>query len=351
MSGPSETVRIGILSTAHLHAGAYAGALAGIDGAELVGVADEDAERGREFAAAHDTEYAATDELLGSVDGAVVCSTNAAHREWVERAAAAGVDVLSEKPLAPGRDDARAMVETCEDAGVGLGVAMPLRFSLPARKANEKLAEGTLGDLRAVVGTNRGQMPGGWFVDPDASGGGAAMDHTVHIVDLVHWLTDQRVAEVYAELETTFYDHPVEDVNVLSMALEDGTQFSLDGSWSRPESWDFWGDATLSLVGTDATVDVDCFDQKLKHTRDTADGGDGGESDDGDDGGDDDDAGGIRSVYWGSDPNAGLVADFVDAVREGRPPETTGAEGLEAVAVVEAVYESNDRGEPVTVEY
>jgi predicted dehydrogenase len=324
-------VRVGILSTAHLHAEAYAAQLTGLEGAEFAGVADADDERGRSFADSHGVPYEDTADLLASVDGVVVCSTNADHREWVERAAEAGVEVLSEKPLAPNVDDARAIVETCEAAGVDLGVAMPLRFSVPARRAGERLEAGDLGTLQAVVGTNRGQMPGDWFVDPDAAGGGAAMDHTVHIVDLVHWLTDQRVEEVYAELGTQFHDVPVEDLNVLSMTLEDGTQFSLDGSWSRPDSWDFWGDATVSLVGTEATIDVNCFDQKLKHTSDSD--------------------GEIRSVYWGTDPNEGLVVDFVEGIRENRPPETTGWDGVEAVAVVEAVYESAERGEPVQVEY
>lgn len=329
----TDPVRVGICSTAHLHAGAYAPAVQSLAGAELVGVADEDDERGREFARNHEVAYLAADALLESVDAAVVCSTNAAHREWAERAADAGVDVLSEKPLAPTVEDARAAVAACESAGVHLGVAMPLRFSEPAREARTALEEGRLGALKAIVGTNRGQMPGGWFTDPDAAGGGAAMDHTVHVVDLVGWLTGERVAEVYAETGTRFYDLPVEDVTVLSMTLSDGTHLSLDGSWSRPENFDFWGDATVSLVGTDATVDVDCFAQTLTHVDDR------------------EGSAGISSVYWGTDPNAGLVSDFVSAVRDDRPPETTGTEGVEAVAVVEAVYESAERGEPVDVEY
>lgn len=329
----SDTVQIGILSTAHLHAGAYAGQLAGLEGATFVGVADEDEQRGREFASDHDVDFLEADSLLETVDAAIICSTNADHRTWAERAAEAGVHVLSEKPLAPEPAVARDIVDTCAEADVHLGVAMPLRFSLPARKAKDTLEEGALGSLQMISGTNRGKMPGSWFVDPDASGGGAVMDHTVHIVDLVHWLTGERVAEVYAEVGSHFHDLSVEDVNLLSMTLTDGTQFSLDGSWSRPDSWDFWGDATVSLVGTDATVDIDCFAQKAKLTDDTEDGS------------------GVQSLYWGDDPNGGLVADFVDAVRNDRQPEITGREGVDAVAVVEAAYESAERGEPVDVSY
>ncbi|WP_137290798.1 Gfo/Idh/MocA family protein [Natronorubrum halophilum] len=328
-----ESIRVGIFSVAHLHANTYATQLDSLGGASFVGVADTGESRVQEFAASHGVDAYDPETLFETVDAAIVCLTNTEHRTWAERAADAGVHVLSEKPLAPGVSDARAIVDACDAADVHLGVAMPLRFSLPARKAKEALEAGEVGTLQSVAGTNRGQMPGGWFVDPAASGGGAVMDHSVHIVDLVHWLTGERVTNVYAEMDTHFHDVPVEDVNLLSMMLTDGTQFSLDGSWSRPETWDFWGDATVSLVGTDATVEVDCFGQKLKHTD---------SSEDGD---------GIASIYWGSNPNGGLVEDFVDAVREDRPPETTGEEGLEAVAVVEAAYESAERGESVDVDY
>ncbi|MFP8890218.1 Gfo/Idh/MocA family protein [Natrialbaceae archaeon A-CW2] len=329
----SDTVRIGLLSTAHLHAGAYAGQLAALEGATLVGVADEDDTRGREFAANHDVDFLDADSLLERADGVIICSTNVDHHGWATRAAEAGVHVLSEKPLASDPDVAREIVDTCTEAGIHLGVAMPLRFSLPVLEAKDALENGTVGNLQMISGTNRGKMPGSWFVDPDASGGGAVMDHTVHIVDLVHWLTGERVSEVYAEVGTRFHDIPVDDVNLLSMTLTDGTQFSLDGSWSRPDSWDFWGDATVSLVGTDATIDVDCFAQKTKFTE-------GGE-----------DGSGVQSLYWGDDPNGGLVADFVEAVRNDRQPKITGSEGVDAVAVVEAAYESAERGEPVTVSY
>ncbi|WP_435320928.1 Gfo/Idh/MocA family protein [Haloarchaeobius sp. TZWSO28] len=323
------TTPIGICSTAHLHSHAYATILDSLETAEFVGVVDEDPERGESFATEHDVPLLDEAELFEEAAGVAVCSSNADHLRWVRAAAAAGVDVLSEKPLSPTVSDAAEAVEVAEAADIALGVAMPLRFSRPVRRAKDALESGDLGSLRSITGTNRGQMPGSWFVDPAESGGGATMDHTVHIVDVVHWLTGQRVAEVYAETDTRFHDIGVEDVNVLSMCLDDGTTFSLDGSWSKPNEWDTWGDATVELVATDGVVSVDCFAQTFKHTTEA----------------------GIQSVYWGDDANEGLIEDFVEAVETGRDPETTGRDGVDAVAVVEAAYESAERGEPVPVEY
>ncbi|WP_129115998.1 Gfo/Idh/MocA family protein [Halegenticoccus tardaugens] len=327
------TVRIGLCSAAHLHADSYAACLHDLPNAELVGVTESGGrvDEGRRKADEYGVDYLDPDALLADVDGVIVCSTNADHLEWVRRAAAAGVDVLCEKPLAPSVEEAREMVDRCRRADIHLGVAMPLRFNQPVRNAKTAVENGVLGDIRFLSGTNRGQMPGGWFADEDEAGGGAVMDHSVHIVDIVRWITGEDVHEVYAETGTRFNDISVEDLNLLSMTLTDGTEFVLDGSWSKPEEWDFWGDATLRLVGTEGIVSIDCFDQKLKQTRDTGDPG-------------------IRSVFWGSNPDEGLVADFVEAVAENRPPLKTGADAVDDVAVVEAAYESANRAEPVDVE-
>lgn len=327
------STNIGLLSVAHPHVGSYAACVNGIEGAELVGIAAGDDERDEveEYASEYETDVLPPDELLDCIDGAVVCASNAAHRYWVERAAEAGVSVLCEKPLSTSIEDACAIVDACADAGVHLGVAMPLRFSQPVRTAKRALENEVLGDLRFLSGTNRGQMPGRWFIDPEQSGGGAVMDHTVHIVDIVRWLTGEDVREVYAESDTRFHDIPVEDCNLLLMELTDGTQFVLDGSWSKPDHWDTWGDATLRLVGREGVLSIDCFDQTIKQTRDT-------------------EPVGIRSRYWGSNLDEGLLRDFVASVSDDRSPLKTGRDAIAEVCVIEAAYRSAERGEPVAVE-
>jgi len=329
------TVDLGILSTAHSHSDAYAEALTEIENADLVAVADEDEERGRSFAERHEIEYDERDAVLDRIDAAVVTATNAGHAEWTATAAGAGVDVLCEKPLATTADDARGMVRECRDSSVELGVAMPVRFSEPARRTKAAVDRGEIGELQAIVGTNIlvKNTGGDWMTDPEQSGGGAVMDHTVHVVDLARWITGQEVTEVYAESGTRFADIPVEDVVVLSMAMEDGTPLTHDGSWRQPESWDFWGDVTMRLIGTEGVLEVDCFDQTLTQTTD---------------GGDDP---GIDSVFWGTDMNEELLREFVASVESGEQPAISGAEGVREVQVVEAAYESAESGDPVSIEY
>jgi predicted dehydrogenase len=324
---------VGILSAAHVHTGAYAAELSDRADLSFVGVADEDERRGTACAARYETEYVADpNELLDRIDAGVICAPNASHRMWIDRAAAEGVHVLCEKPLAPTLEEASAIVDVWRESGVNVGVAMPLRFNEAAKRAKRALEDGEIGPIGAISGTNRGKMPGGWFVDPEQAGGGAVMDHTVHIVDLVEHLTGRSVAEVYAEIDTRFHEIPVEDVNVLSMSLSDGTPLLLDGSWSKPESWHTWGDATVEFVGSEGALAVDTTDQAVVHT--VASGSQAG----------------VHTVSHATDTSAALIADFVASVREDRDPMTTPEEGLRAVAVVEAAYESAERGEPVAVD-
>ena len=326
------TLRLGMLSAAHPHANAYARGLAGIEDATLVGIADDDADRAHAFASTHEVNVLSSTELLATVDAAIVCAQNVRHRAWVEQAAAAGVHVLCEKPLATTVTDADAMIEACADAGVHLGAAMPVRFVEPIRRAKAAVDAGDLGEIQAIVGTNllRWMAADSWFTDPERSGGGAIMDHVVHVVDLVRWLTGEEVAEVYAESGTLFQELAVEDTAVLSMELTDGTPVTHDGSWRQPDTWRTWGDVTLRLIGTEQVLEVDCFDQTLVRT--TADDG-------------------MSSVYWGEDMDTALVAAFVDAIRTDRAPAITGEDGVREVAVVAAAYASVDAGEPVPVSY
>src|SRR4051812_9332449 len=108
----TNTVRVAVLSAAHVHADGYLANLRAIPGVELAGLWDDDAARGLATAGRHDTTLHDTEAslLASGVDAGVIASVNSEHRRLVELAATAGVDVLCEKPLATRVDDARAIV-------------------------------------------------------------------------------------------------------------------------------------------------------------------------------------------------------------------------------------------------
>lgn len=328
------SVRIGILSFAHMHAGSYAGAARASQVAELVGIADADPARGARMAERFGAKFYETDEALldQKLDGVVVCSENINHRPLVEKAVAAGVKYIAcEKPLATTAEDARAMVDLCKANGVKLVMAFPCRYSEAFRRLRQQVRDGAIGEVLAIRGTNHGRMPGGWFTDKALSGGGAVIDHSVHVADLNHWLLGKNAKTVYAEIGNGFYHQDWDDTGFLTITYEGGVFATLDTSWSRPKTYPTWGDVTMQVVGTGGVIDLDMFAQNLVHT--------------------DDAAGRISWTHWGGSADAGLVNDFIRlCAGEDAPELATGEDGLAATAVAVAAYKSAELGEPVEVE-
>ncbi len=85
--------------------------------------------------------------LESGPDGVIICTENSRHRTLVEMAAASGVNVLCEKPIATTLADARAEVKACEQAGVLFMTAFPMRFSPPLREVKKLLDAGELGKV------------------------------------------------------------------------------------------------------------------------------------------------------------------------------------------------------------
>jgi predicted dehydrogenase len=333
---PAGPVRMGLLSAAHVHADAYLQALRSMSGVELVGLWDEVAGRGREIASAHGTTAFSTElGLLQSVDGVVVTSTNSEHRRLATLAAEAGVDVLCEKPLATTLEDGRAIVAACAAAGVRLMTAFPMRWSPVIGVLASSIRSGALGEVVAMEGVNTGEMPdvhAGWFVDPALAGGGAIIDHVVHLADLYRWLLGSEAVEVHALANRILQERfaAVETGALVSLRFANGTFATIDCSWSKPRSYPTWGGLSVEVVGTGGVVTADAFRQHLVRygTRET----------------------GITWPAWGSDANAGMLAEFAAAIREDREPAVTGIDGLRAVEIVDAAYRSVASGQPVPLE-
>lgn len=336
-----ERAKVGIASFAHVHAPGYAEALSNLgnggDGiVDFVGVADEDAARGREAAERFGVRYfEGVGELAGEVDAVVVCSENRDHLRDVSAALEGGAHVLCEKPISTNIADAEAMIEAAENAGFELRIAFPVRFIPAIRRAREIVASGSLGRVLAVNGTNHGQVPGGWFLDSERSGGGAVMDHTVHVADTLRWMLGVEAASVYAEVGSFFGAETTDDAGILTLELEggriaDGAFATIDPSWSRGRGYPTWGDFTLRIVGTSGVLHVDAFADHLTTF--------------------DHDAGNVSWTHNGEDMNEAMLRDFLHCLG-GEPSETaTAHDGLRALEIVLAAYDSARRHEVVPVE-
>jgi len=178
-------------------------------------------------------------------------------------------------------------------------------------------------------------MPGGWFLDPELAGGGAVMDHTVHLADVLRWMLDVEVKSVYAEIGSFFGTTGTDDAAILTLELEggpiaDGAFATIDPSWSRGEGFPTWGDVTLRIAGTAGVLDIDPFARPLRSF--------------------DPDSRAPSWSYTGEDMNELMLADFLRGVAEGGPAGASSLDGLRALEIVLAAYASGEDHEPKAVE-
>jgi UDP-N-acetylglucosamine 3-dehydrogenase len=300
------SVRVGIVSFAHVHSPAYAGVLRDLAAADFVGVTDEDTSRGTEAAEHFGVRFFdSAASLFEEVEAVVVCSENKNHARDVIPALQGGVHVLCEKPISTTIEDARAMIQASETSGSQLRTAFPVRYLPSVVRAREIVRGGALGRVLALNGTNHGQIPGGWFLDPELAGGGAVMDHTVHLADVLRWMLDVEVKSVYAEVDSFFGAGGTDDAAILTLEFEGG-------------------------AFADGVLDVDPFAQPLRTF--------------------DHETGAPSWLYMGEDMNALMLADFLRGVAEGEPSGASGLDGLRTLEVVLAAYRSGEEHEPKKVE-
>ena len=330
------SVRVGIVSFAHVHAPPYASVFSSLDAADFVGVADDDAPRGREAAQRFGVRYFEDARgLFEEVDAVVVCSENKNHARDAVAALEGGVHVLCEKPISTTVQDARAMIEASVAAGRQLRTAFPVRYLPAVGQAGESVRSGGLGRILAVNGTNHGRIPGGWCLDPEMAGGGAVMDHTVHVADALRWMLGAEARSVYAEIGTFFGAAGIDDGAILTLELEggviaDGAFATIDPSWSRGEGYPTWGDVTLRITGTSGMLEVDAFAQRITTFDNEA-----------------------RNTSWahtGEDMNVLMLEDFLRGVAEGSAAGASGVDGLRALEIVLAAYRSAEDNEPREVQ-
>jgi predicted dehydrogenase len=188
-----DTVRWGILSTANIGMSKVIPAIQRASNCEVVAIASRSADTAAEAAAALGipASYGTYDELLASddIDAVYIPLPNNLHAEWVSKAAAAGKDILCEKPLAMSSVEAESMVDECRAAGVRLQEAFMYRHHPSWVEVVRIVRSGQIGQLQAVQS---------WFSyfndDPTnirnrtENGGGAMMDigcYNIHVPRLL----------------------------------------------------------------------------------------------------------------------------------------------------------------------
>ena len=295
----------------------------------LVALVSDDATKlqalGRQYDVDRLYSYEEYEDCLQEVDAVFIALPNSLHREYTERAAAAGVHVLCEKPMAMTEKDCQAMIESCRGAGVRLMLGYRLHFERANLRAVELIQSGELGEPRlfgSIFSTD--VEPGN--VRLRKGEGGALYDIGIYCVNAARYLFRAEPEEVLASHarsnDARFVDTPEMTTAVLRFPDDRLATFSC--SFGAAHVGTYW------IVGTEASLRVDpaySIGTDLVHhfTR----------------------KGRTRTeTFKARDQFAAELLYLSDCLLEDREPEPSGEEGLADVRVLRAIERSAEDGRP-----
>lgn len=276
-----------------------------------------------------------------AIDAVAILTPPNTHLELVERCAAAGKDVLLEKPLDISFERSRAVVETCRRARVKLGVTLQHRFRPAGMKLKALLDSGALGRIVAAGTSIRLWRPQSYYDEPGRGtrardGGGVLLTQGIHTLDLMLSLAGP-AREVIAYATTTpVHRMETEDLVAGAVRFASGALGSIDATTASypgfPERIELICEkGTAVLAGT--SLDVYWHDGRREHVPpDPSPGGTGADP-----------------MAFPNDWHRALIADFLSAIAEDREPRVSGAEALKVHALIDALLRASDARQPVAV--
>ncbi len=304
------------------------------EGAEVAAVCDVDeAAAGAVAAGCGAAGYGSYDAMLASetLDAVSLCTPPKLHAPMAERAAARGIHVLCEKPMAPSVGDCQRMIDACAAAGVTLMIALKKRFAPQYLRVVELM--GAERPLWACARFALGRVDKDWFWAED-DGGGPLLENSVHMVDILRHLMGD-VVRVTAEGGTLFMEHraPVADAAAATLRFASGGVASLGLGYGCE-----WSMATEEVLLATPSMVFElqgAFDRadRLRWCR-RADSGDVHVEV-------------AEAPYHGGFPEE--IAHFVDCVAQGTAPAADGIAGRESVRICLALRQSIRTGQAVDI--
>ncbi|MEG5262913.1 Gfo/Idh/MocA family oxidoreductase [Pseudomonas sp. JDS28PS106] len=263
---------------------------------------------------------------------------NAMHREFCERAAAAGKHVLTEKPMSVTSADGQAMVDACRKADVKLMVAYRIQYEPYNLRAKKLVRDKQHGRLVAYTAVNTQTVAEDgdrqWRHKKQMAGGGSLPDIGLYCLNTARFLTGEEPVEVFASIYSPPNDPRYADV-------EETVQFTLrfpsHTLASCITSYGARDDKYQRLNLESAAVDMpNAFlyqGQRLSVIERDADATRNGEL-----------------TLQPKNQFAQELDHMAQCVLKNQQPWTPGEEGVQDHKLMEAIYESARTGQPVRFE-
>lgn len=186
-------IGVGRMGTNHVNA------LAGINGARLVSVCDQDEKTAAAIGekARLDTYFTDVERMLkhSRPDAAIIATTPDHHADVAELCMRHGVHVLLEKPMSTSPAQCETLIRTSRECGVRLLVGHVERFNPAMQQIKSFLDDRLIGGVYYIETERSGPFPRRMYGKPD----GVVLDLAVHDLDLAHFLCG-KLTQIYANL-------------------------------------------------------------------------------------------------------------------------------------------------------
>ena len=316
--------------------------IAGDGSARIVAICDRNAARLAEVQQQFGIERAYTDaaEMFATedLDFVDIATTAPTHRQLVELAARHRVPVICQKPFAPAIGDARAMIKACDDAGIPLMVHENFRWQSALMKVRQAIDSGAIGtpywgrvSFRSGYDVYAGQpylAEGERFIVEDLG---------VHVLDTARFLFGD-VARMTARLQRVNPAVKGEDVATMLLAHESGVTSVVDCSYSSRLEDELFPQTIVEVDGSEGSIrlkpgySLSVTSKGETVTHDVS----------------------PPLLPWAEKPwhniqesVLNIQKHWVECLRTGREPATSGRDNIKTFQLVEAAYLSGRTGETV----
>jgi predicted dehydrogenase len=319
-------VRYAVVGLGHIAQIAILPAFRKAANSELFALVSGDSDKleqlGKKYGLPHLYSYEDYSRALSNVDAVYLALPNHLHREYAVRAAAAGVHVLCEKPMAVTSEDCLAMIQAANENHAKLMIAYRLHFEAGNLEAIHLARGGKLGNPRIFTSEFSQQVADDnvRVKEPNARGGGPVYDMGVYCINAARYLFGSEPTEIFAATARSKdkrFEH-VEEMATVVMHFSEERLASFTCSFGASDV------SRYCLIGTKGILRSDPAYEYAMAIKQQITIGEKSKT----------------KTFPKRDQFAAQLVYFSDCILKDKQPEPSGIEGLADVRVVEAIYES-----------
>lgn len=312
-----RTVNVGVIGVGAMgynHARVYYR----LENANLIAVSDVSERTLNKVCKKYDAKgYSEYEDLLKDpeIEVVSVCVPTTHHYSVVMEAIKYGKHVLVEKPIAFTLEEAEDMIKAAKEKGVILGTGHVERFNPAVQKAKELIENDVIGDVVSASAKRVGPFP------PRIKDVGVTIDLAIHDLDVMYYLFDEDVIQVYGTMGSILDKCEFEDHAEIMVNFKYGITGILEVNWLTP-----YKRRQIEITGTDGIISVDYIEQSIdvygKFAQD------------------------IEIKH--EEPLKEELTSFLNSVINEEDPVITGEDGLNALKMVIAANKSSKEHKPIS---